>query len=413
VGKLAKFLRERGHEVKVITSISSEPDQSLPLEISDQDVIRCGERQLDAPFDAVVGLLKRRVIASQEKKNPELPGQVTRSSPQPHSFGGLLRRHYYALLHIPDKRGGWFAQALRSGRCLLEGWRADVVLASSPPMTALLVARRLGREFSIPWVADLRDLWTDNPYYSHPAWRKRLDEVLERRVFRTAAMLVTVTPPWAETIRRKFGKPTHIVLNGYVEQDFPTGVAPVRDAGAELTIVYTGNIYRGYRDPSPLFAALRLVGDRRKRVRIRFYGPSEADIKDLALEHGVAEQVTVEKRVAYRESLAVQMRADVLLLLQWNNPADEGNIPAKFFEYIGAGRPILFIGYEGGALAQVIRQRNAGFVGNDPEAIAQQLGRWIDQHEHNGVPALTVAAKQGLGRDEQFCEMERLLKGMV
>jgi hypothetical protein len=314
------------------------------------------------------------------------------------------------LLRLPDNRIGWRRGALAAGRALLSNWRPDIILASAPPVTTLLVAARLAADAGVPWLADLRDLWTDDPYYDFPAWRKWVDLIWERRILDSAVSLVAVTPLWGEVLTKKYRRKVHVVLNGYVEEDLPRGLDTTAERSPELSIVYTGNIYRGYRDPSALFSAISLLGPQRDSVRVHFYGPSDEDVRGLAIKHGVADRVTVHNRVSYRRSLELQMQADILLLLQWNNRADEGNIPAKLFEYLAARRPILFLGFEGGTVAQMIRDRQAGFVSNAPAEIARQLSIWIAQRQGMGVvPALDAAAKQGLGRDEQFRKLEILL----
>jgi hypothetical protein len=98
--------------------------------------------------------------------------------------------------------------------------------------------------------------------------------------------------------------------------------------------------------------------------------------------------------------------------MQWRNPKDAGNIPAKFFEYLGARRPILLIGYEHGNLAQMIRERGAGFVTNDPPVIAEQLRRWIAQRR-TGIPAVDPAARAGMTRAEQYRKFEQFLAEVV
>jgi hypothetical protein len=124
----------------------------------------------------------------------------------------------------------------------------------------------------------------------------------------------------------------------------------------------------------------------------------------------VREQVMVMPSIGYRESLAVQAEADVLLLLQRNHPSDEGNLPAKAFEYLGALRPILLLGYERGVLAGMVRERGAGLVANEPEPIAAQLETWIGQLSVGGIPALPQTARAGLSRAEQFAEYEKFLR---
>ncbi len=108
--------------------------------------------------------------------------------------------------------------------------------------------------------------------------------------------------------------------------------------------------------------------------------------------------------------LARQSEADILLLLQRDHSSDEGNVPAKVFEYLGALRPILLLGYEKGVLAGMIRERDAGLISNDPAIIAAQLEAWIAQLPAGGVPALPETARAGLSRAEQFAVYQAFLR---
>ncbi|MFZ3234197.1 MAG: hypothetical protein WA184_02370, partial [Stellaceae bacterium] len=123
-------------------------------------------------------------------------------------------------------------------------------------------------------------------------------------------------------------------------------------------------------------------------------------------------RVQVRAAVAHKESLALQTSADALLLLQWNHPKDAGNIPAKFYEYLGARRPILLLGYEEGDLAAIIRERRAGVVANDPAAIADQLRLWVAQ-KPAGIPSPDPQAWIGMTRDEQNQKYERFLQQLL
>jgi hypothetical protein len=102
------------------------------------------------------------------------------------------------------------------------------------------------------------------------------------------------------------------------------------------------------------------------------------------------------------------MQADALLLLQWNNRRDEGNLPAKLFEYLYSRRPILFIGYEQGIAAQLVRERGAGLVSNSPAQIADQLREWIMAKRQVGLERLDASVCHGLSRDQQYEKLEQL-----
>ena len=116
----------------------------------------------------------------------------------------------------------------------------------------LIAAQRIARKCGAPWVADLRDLWSDNSYYAYPRWRLWLDRLYERSILRSAAGLVTVSLSWADILRGKYEQPVACVLNGFVSEDFPaapTGPGP----GDVLSICHTGIIDAGYREPTPYF----------------------------------------------------------------------------------------------------------------------------------------------------------------
>ncbi len=403
-GKFAKYLHEAGHDVRVIAGHVS-GDHSLALEIPAAQVTYVEGRLPGATVRALLERVRRFWRRSGSGTDTETTAEIPYRPPT--GLTAALTRHYYAVLQMPDYRVGWIGPATVAGYGIVADWRPDIVLASAPPNSCLVAARRIARVCGSPWVAEMRDLWADNPYYEEPLWRWWIDLLLEHQVLKSAAGLITVSPGWAQTLRRRHRQPVACVLNGYVEEDFPdepTGPPP----GDAVSLVYTGSIYPGFRDPTPLFRAVGLLGSARDRVAIHFYGPTLEDVQPLAAAHAVQDCVFVHPRVSYKASLALQAAADVLLLLQWNDERDAGNIPAKFFEYLGARRPILMLGYEHGDLAAMIRERGAGLVANEPVVIADQLRKWIGQRRA-GIPPTVSGARKGMTRAQQNRQLEQFL----
>jgi len=293
-------------------------------------------------------------------------------------------------------------------------WRPDLIFGSGPPFTALIACRALSTRLDVPWVAELRDRWADDPYSDAPPWRAALDHWLERRVLASTRALVTVTEPWAEFYRRKYGKPVATIYNGYDPLDFDhLGPAPESAPQPYLTIGYTGGIYPGKRDPGPLFAALGMLGDAAARIRIIFCGTDPAHVSPLAERAGVGRLVEVRPAVPYRQSLEFQQQSDVLLLMQWNDPREQGNCPGKFFEYVASLRPMLILGLDDGVPATIARERSAGLCINDPVKIADQLRLWLREKDEFGrVRSTPPAAREGLSRTLQFEKLESFLMEM-
>ena len=400
VGKLARYLYRRGYQVRVLTTDISE-DRSLPLEIPRDQVIYTNYRER-APWSDFLVQLFRPLQAARRPTSGEVPRGQGR--PLPASFWDKLRPHYHGLINIPDLRSGWIKTAVPVGRRLIEDWKPDIIFASAPPFTGLVVAGRLSRGFNIPWVADYRDLWAD---YSYTVWRRPIDRIIERLTLRNASALVTTSPYHAQQLDERHHRRVVVVFNGYDEEDFPE--TPAADVTPGLTIRYTGSIYGGSRDPSPLFAAIAMLeGGLRREIRVEFFCDSGADVTGLAAVHGIADRIVVRPRVPHQTALALQLHADALLLLQWNNKHDRGNIPAKLFEYLYARRPILAIGYEQGIAAQLLRERDAGLVSNVPERIRDQLRTWIEQKRVGCLKRLDPSVSRGLSRDEQFRKLEQV-----
>jgi hypothetical protein len=317
-------------------------------------------------------------------------------------------------VHVPDPQIGWLPYAVSAGRNMIEGWKPDLIFASAMPYTSLLCASSLAKRSGIPWVAELRDLWTDNTYYPHPPWRKKLERHLERSVLSTAAGLVTVSTPLTQILEEKYAPPTATVLNGFDEEDYPLPheMEEIGASGDDCTlwISFTGRIYEGKRDPSPLFEAMQHMGPDAKRVRCLFYGHNMGGVRAMAERYGVEDQVVIHDPVPYKEALRIQCQSDILLLLLWNDPREQGIYTGKLFEYIGAHRPILTLGWKSSAAAQLIQQREVGVVLNDPLHIAEQLKEWLRVKElHGAISAPSGKGVEEFSRREQTRGLERFL----
>lgn len=411
IGKLSKFLTERGWDVRVLACASGEA-KSLPLEIDEARVVYTPWFEVDHALDGIIPKWYRQQqqpAASTAEAGSTGAAKPTAAPAEESRMRLALRKLYMELVRWPDNRIGWLPHAVKAGSRLIEDWRPDVIYASAPPFTSLLVADRLADRFGIPWIAEFRDLWLDHPYYSYSPPRRAVEQIWERRVLGRARAMVTVSPPWARLLERKYAKPTALIMNGYVPEDFPEPPPLPPQTEGPLRIIYTGHIYEGYRDPTPLFQAMAMLGEDRGSVHVEFIGTSNETLLPLARRCQVEDLITVRPPIPYREALRVQMEADVLLHLQWNDPKEEGTISGKLFEYVAARRPILGIGYEAGSVAQIVKDHQAGLICNEPAGIAEALRDWLRQKRAGGIPPLPESAPVGLSRSEQFEKLEKFL----
>ena len=411
LNKTARYLMEFGHELRVVTAGNQTMLQkNLPLEIPEEFVTWTKWWNVYKP------VLRFTQQASGDSRSSNTNGMAVESAPARGSlmpaFKRWLFQSYTTVVTYPDAMIGWYPFGVRAAADIVQKWRPDIILASGSPMTSLLVAQKVAQRFHLPWVAELRDLWVDNHYYAYTGWRKRVETRLERKVLSTAAGLVTVSEPLAETLRAKYGKPTTVVLNGYDPDDFP-GESTVPDREGGLQIVYTGKIYPGKQDPVPLFQAIAQLGSSGSKIRVCFYGTNPDLLMNAARYHGVEANIELHKRVSHHQALTAQHKADILLLLTWNDPGERGVYTGKLFEYLGAGRPILAVGLQDNVATELIHARGAGVALNEPEEIATQLRCWLEAKQRLGsLPSLPREGTLDLTREAQTRRLNAFLEDL-
>jgi len=404
VGKMVKYLTQFGHDVRVITAREQTRPATLELEIPAKLITATPWFNVNRPVELALGG-RKRIAAKGYAAGGGRAG-----------VAGRLGFLYKTFLNYPDGQIGWRPYARRAATRLVREWRPDIIYASATPFTSLLVAHDAARRFSVPWVAELRDLWVmGNAYYPFGGWRRSIEERLEQRVLATTRGLVTISEPLAEALRTIHQKPTCVVLNGFDPQDYPAAGIPKAESpssNASLRILYTGAIsnYGQRRDPSPLFEALRSMGPEADRVRVVFCGWYLDTVKGIAARSGVQHLVEIHEPVSHREALRLQVSSDVLLLLLWDSPLERGVYTGKLFEYIGARRPILALGPDDNVAAQLITQRRIGVVLRKPPEIAAQLRRWLIEKDHSGAIApVPPGAGSALTREDQARRLESFL----
>lgn len=414
IGTLASDLLGRGHDVRIVTGRDLAEQPTLPADFPKERVCRTPHFDIDALPKLVqrirTSLTRKRGAARSAASGAASGKIITGGALGGNSTGALgkLLFWYHQILAFPDQRIGWYPRAVKGGHAFLGSWRPDIVFASAPPFTTLFVGRTLARRLSVPWIAEYRDRWIEDQYENLSPWRLWIERRMENRLLRGVSGLVTVSDPWADDYRKRLGKPVSVVTNGFDAAEFPAEFDRGTPDPSILRIVYTGILYGDKRDPSALFEALSRMGDKAAPVRVEFYGARRDLINRFMAPHGIEHLVEVHDRVSYRDSVRLQMQADVLLLMQWNDPREKGNVPGKLFEYIGARRPVLGLGLESGVPARLLAERGAGRVTNDPAEIARLIEGWIEEKRAKGaIPLIPAEARDGLSRADQYAGLER------
>lgn len=276
----------------------------------------------------------------------------------------MLLKLWEEVVAYPDAHKGWYKYAVEAARRLLRSEVFDAVISSSHPPITHIIANKLKMEFQRPWIADFRDLWIQNHYFKHSFIRKFFEKRLEFKTLSTADALTTVSEPLAEKLKSRYwDKDVYVITNGFdpvqLNNSNNKNFFP-----RKFNITYTGTLYQGKRDPEPLFRAIQeLIFEKRVNeldLSIEFYGDKVNWLAEDAAKYGLQNVVKIYGIVQRDVAIEKQRQAQILLLLNWNDPEEKGVYTGKLFDYLAAQRPILSIGISGGVVEELLKQTKAG-----------------------------------------------------
>ena len=297
---------------------------------------------------------------------------------------------YLRYMALPDRWVSWVFGGVPTGLRAVRELKVDVLYSTFPIMSAALIGVWLQRFTGLPWVLDLRDPMSQDDYprdaLVRSVWSK-VERACMRRVSRVVFTAEATRQMYLERYP-EFLKPEMCVLisNGYDEADFrdlqipEPGPVP---AGRPIRLVHSGLIYPVERDPRPMFSAVgrlkkmgRLSAD---KIQIVFRAPGSEDLyRNLLAERDIADLIILEPHMPYRQALQECADADGLLLFQ---AADcDKQIPAKAYEYLRIGKPILALTTHTGDTAALLRETGGATIVNlvSEDEIYEGLSAFVD-----------------------------------
>jgi glycosyltransferase involved in cell wall biosynthesis len=260
----------------------------------------------------------------------------------------------------------------------LRSRRGDVVLTlSTPPFVAVAgwLARRRGARF----VYKVEDLYPDVAIALGAVRSRALATVLRRAsraLLRSADAVVVLDDAMRARVERERGgeRGLHVIPNWAdgeaVRPSAPSSSAFRTSLGippGAVVFGYSGNLGRAHRFDALLEAARRLERRRPEAVFLFTGGGSQQGL--------VAAAARTSRNVLLRGFQPRERLGDVLAASDVHvvtlRPEVEGLLfPSKVAGVLAAGRPVLFLGDPGGALAREIREAGVGWCApHDPDAV--------------------------------------------
>jgi glycosyltransferase involved in cell wall biosynthesis len=299
--------------------------------------------------------------------------------------------------------------------------RADVVVATSPPLFTGIAGAAVARLNRAPLVLDVRDLWpaaAEALSQISSGWMTAAAYGLERWLYREAAAVVAVTRPFCEHVDAIRNRPPKTVLipNGTLE----LFLDPERDASArtelgaqngEFVVTFAGTHGIAQALPSVLDAAAQAPAN----VRFAFIGegPVKNDLEDTAARRGLA-NVRFHGQRPMSEMPRLLAASDALLVPLSAHPTFAQFVPSKIIDFMAVGRPVVVSA--AGEAARLAERSGGGLAvaPEDPAALVEAIG-WLASHpaEAHSIGERGRAFAASRMRVTQAERLEQVLYGVV
>ncbi len=291
------------------------------------------------------------------------------------SYWGI--RNFVGNLLPGDIRTEWFPFAIKFIKENIDIKKYDYLITSHEPwIDSLLGLYFKKRDAQIRWIADFGDPYVAPYTPRHKLW---FEKYFEKWIYENASALIFTNGKVIEHLLNKY----HFLKNKkllVIEQGFSYRLCAEREKEGYknkiFTLTYTGTFYRDFRNPSNLIKALSMLDF---EYKFSLAGRNEKFIKDFKI---LGDHFEFLGLVDHFKILKLQKESDVLIHLA--NKKSSIQIPGKFYEYLGALKPILSINCDSkDPTRKLVKELKCGLsCKDDPVEIKNAIeflyGKWKD-----------------------------------
>jgi hypothetical protein len=299
------------------------------------------------------------------------------------------------LLTFPDYAQGWIIPAIHRGAQIIRQNKIEVIFATATPWSSLVVGYFLKKMSGAKLIVDFRDPWITNPFSDKTRWFvfKKVESFLEKRIVKAADFVTLNTRELTKEFQTKYKfipeEKFHTLINGYDSKELEN-IQPVELSHNQdkLVLSHIGGLY-GLRDPAPVFKAIIEIRKQKPQLASRIIFQQiggldlEYDLNAYIKENDMEGAFIDYGPLEYSQALKHMAASDMLLIIQQNTTTQ---IPSKLYEYIYFNKPIVSIGTEKGALANLIKEYEFGaiFSESDISGLCRFLIQKIEEKAEKG-----------------------------
>lgn len=340
----------------------------------DVTVITCGNR--DTFYGVNHGFNPELPNVNLIKVNSLMVGgasSLRKSSTTPKkSLKNRFRATLFQLLSsmvVPDKAIFWYPkvrQYLLKNKHLIK--ESDIVFTTSPSFSNHLIGKFVkSKNQNILWVSEFRDFHFIETSSRPKNLKQLINKKLEYLVLKRSDEVSFISNAMRAKYKKHFPKYVdkfNVIYNGFDMSDFKNlNIAKAQNK--KLTIFYAGSFYRGVRSPTPLLKIVNKLIENGKiksnEIEIRIAGNIENELIEEIKKYKSYACINFIGKIPRSKVLENIVSADLLWLIVGEKATHYTGLPIKFFEYLGARRPIINFAPNISEPTKIIEENNLGW----------------------------------------------------
>jgi len=350
--KFVKYLK--GFDVEPVVYIPENPHYPI-IDNSLLDEIPEGIKIMKLPIKEPYGFAK---LFFKQKTQTISSGIIPKKKPSPiEKLMLFVRGNFF----IPDARVGWVKPSVEFLKDYLIENPVDVIITTGPPHSLHLIGKELKKQTQTTWIADFRDPWTTIGYHKELRLTKASQQKhkqLEKEVLQSADKIIVTSPSTKKEFEAITQKPIEVITNG-----FDVEISTETEFDEKFTLAHIGSLL-SERNPVILWKVLSELVNENKEFKtdfeLKLVGVVSDDVLKSLNNYKLSEHLNRLGYLSHKQSIELQRKSQVLLLIEIDSPETKAIIPGKLFEYLAAKRPIAAIGPARSAIEDIVNKTEAG-----------------------------------------------------
>jgi glycosyltransferase involved in cell wall biosynthesis len=264
----------------------------------------------------------------------------------------FLRFHYFGLKALAGS-----------------GWRPDVVISQSPPLSTGWIGARIAKNFGAKSIYVVQDLFPDGLIKQGRIRNKlliRAIRILEQSVYRNNSAVTGISDSITGIVRQRAPADTICeTIPNFVDADLYTPLprhsefSSLNGFDDKFIVSYAGNIGNG-QDLTPVLAAAQACAD----LPVRFVMVGDGIRRAYWEQHSRELGISNLEFPGYRpraETTLINAASDLTLVIVSPHIGSFG-LPSKIYTLMASGKPILFCGDPASDTAKLIQAASCGWA---------------------------------------------------